>query len=100
VKDNYRIRAEIRDYSAEVAIYASTDTHAATSITISTEPIEDAAKHPRPGIVLPMQIAQNLLDGLIQAGVRPTNNVDKATQNKHLEDMRSIVFHQLKMEKP
>ena len=57
-----------------------------------------------PGIMLDDQAAQQLMDDLWRGGLRPTEGRGSAgslvATERHLEDMRSLVFNKLKVEKP
>ncbi len=46
------------------------------------------------------EFAQELMDGLWRAGVRPNDGSSPSDMGRHLEDFRAIVFAQLKVEKP
>lgn len=67
----------------------------AIAITMKSLP-EDEAFAPEPALSLDLNGAQNLMDELWNAGVRPTEGTGSAgslaATERHLEDMRSIVF--------
>lgn len=67
------------------------------------EPIVDGG-HPVPSLSLPRGANQNLMDELWRAGLRPTEGSGSAgslaATEKHLADMRAIVFNKLEVTKP
>ena len=73
----------------------------ATSINV--EPVEDNSSVD-PLLVLPENQAQKLIDALWAGGLRPTEGHGSAGQlgatEKHLNDMRNIVFDQLCVKSP
>ena len=48
-----------------------------------------------PSLALSKKVAQELIDSLFMAGIRPTEWVNHDEMNAHLQDMRKIVFHKL-----
>lgn len=60
--------------------------------------------HVKPSFTLSYDAAQELMDALYSAGIRPRQARDHATTvdaiNKHLTDMRAIAFGMLEMVKP
>lgn len=101
MSEHLRIRAQRANYSSNIEIAICTKTHAAKTLTM--EPISEAE------ILYPMATinkneAQELMDDLWHAGIRPsdgTGNIGQlqATQ-QHLKDMREITFKKLGMETP
>lgn len=57
----------------------------------------------QPAFYLRMQEAQELMDELWRCGVRPTEAAGSAGQaaamQKHLDDMRTVAWHALKLQK-
>lgn len=57
-----------------------------------------------PTLEIPPERAQQLMDDLWSAGLRPTEGRQSegvtAAQARHLEDMRAIAFNRLKVEQP
>lgn len=66
--------------------------------------VEDGATWAEPFTTLSMDAAQNLMDELWFLGFRPERGEmsvgQVAATEKHLQDMRSIVFEKLKVKKP
>ena len=95
-----RIRAFIADYRSHVNITLQDGAnHFAKNIVF--EQIEDNA-YIRPSLEIGIPAAQELMDDLWQAGLRPSEGTGsagslKATEN-HLKDMRKILFKQLDLE--
>lgn len=67
-------------------------------------PLERGMPASGPTFTLDGDSAQQLIDGLWQAGLRPTQGRQSegvtAAQARHLEDMRALAFTKLNMEKP
>lgn len=67
---------------------------------ILTEPKDDGTRY-RPSLSIPEGTAQMLMDQLWRCGYRPTEARSGAgtveAMQRHLDDMRNIAFHQLKM---
>lgn len=67
------------------------------------EPV-DIRSSARPTFELSAELAQNVMDDLWSAGIRPTEGRQSegvtAAQARHLEDMRTVAFAKLNIEKP
>lgn len=67
-------------------------------------PIEPGSPASAPTFSLHGDAAQQLIDALWQAGLRPTQGRQSegvtAAQARHLEDMRALAFTKLNVEKP
>lgn len=69
------------------------------SITFEDRP-RCAALDAEPTLSLNREGAQKLMDDLYDAGLRPSQERRSEAQGRHLEDMRTIAFGKLKIEKP
>ena len=108
IPSNMQIRALKRDWGNGIEIIARQRIEQASgsikTMTISEVKLEEASElaEVRPVCILDNNAAQELMDSLWDAGIRPTNGSGSAgalaaTQN-HLEDMRALVRHLSKME--
>jgi hypothetical protein len=72
---------------------------AKTRAVIQLEKLEEACV-PTPSFTLDIEQAQTLMDDLWNAGIRPTEGSGSAgamrAVERHLEDMRTLVFHPIK----
>ena len=68
----------------------------AQPITMYVPPPEEEGITKSPFMVLDSDAAQNLLDQLYEAGVRPSHGVDKGdvilAKDEHIKDLRTLVF--------
>ena len=55
---------------------------------------------PRSNISLAADDARQLIDDLWHMGIRPTHFKGSSDMDQHLQDMRTIVFDKLKIERP
>ena len=82
---------------------ASFDWSVANPVTFTVRTDDDATLTP-PMMQFTPQQAQLMMDELWAVGLRPTQGQQSEGQmgatTRHLEDMRALVFHQLRMEKP
>jgi len=76
--------------SIDIILY-ETDSKTITQFFLEREQVEEGVQ-PGPSFVLRYEEAQGLMDQLWDCGLRPSEgNAGTATQ-KHLEDMRRLVF--------
>ncbi len=82
----------------------ATDEHGKKHIMVTDKPLYRSLSMgidtPPSNFHINDESAQQLMDDLWQGGVRPSNTSNATEMGRHLEDMRAIVFDQLKIEKP
>ena len=78
------------------AVYMKTNGGIVTNLSITVDNSEPDGLYQSPPLVLAEEDAQNLLQELWNAGIRPNNGEGTTAQvaalKSHLEDMRSLVF--------
>lgn len=98
IKD-FSIRASKVNFSSHIELLGMTRTHIAEPLTMVPH---DQSMIPQPTCVMTIHQAQVLIDDLWQAGLRPSEGTGSAGQlaatQKHLADMRTIAFKQLKID--
>lgn len=68
---------------------------------VFSPPVDDSVMFTDPMLRMPVASAQNLMDELWSAGLRPTEGAGSAgslaATERHLADMKAIAFHTLKI---
>lgn len=68
---------------------------------VFTPPVDDGVMFTDPMLRMPVASAQNLMDELWNAGLRPSEGTGSAgslaATERHLADMKTIAFHALKI---
>src|SRR3990167_8536848 len=81
-------------------VYMKANGMIVTDLKITVDNSKDPTAYVSPPLVLDEHSAQNLLQELWNAGVRPNNGEGTSAQvdslKYHLEDMRKLVFNHLK----
>lgn len=85
-------------YEVRARYQTTTDVYRANELIF--EKVVEIGEISRPAFELDKDEAQDLMNALYQAGVRPTETFDQTSQIEsikyHLEDMRKLVFTKLK----
>jgi hypothetical protein len=91
-----KARAQRSPWSGDVEVLLMTDTHVVTNLTLSPRP---ELTRVEPSFRLELTNAQLLMDELWQCGIRPSEGTGSAgamaATEKHLADMRKLVFETL-----
>lgn len=98
-----RIYHRLWNYDFAVLLFENIDGKRCIGREVAFEPSAEGAHEPNPTFSLTMEQAQRLIDDLWHAGLRPVAGKQSegvtAAQARHLEDMRSIAFAKLNIEK-
>ena len=98
---NLELRAERRIYADDIALYVVDPQNEAIGVDITMEKVERGAQWPQPTMTLKYREAQALMDQLWSCGLRPSEGSGSAgslaATERHLEDMRALVFKEEKL---
>lgn len=101
----FRLRAQLECWNDSIGLYIIARDGVDPSkryglAPLSFQPLEPYIETPR-SLALRSRHAQQLMDDLYAAGIRPTEGKGSigavTAQEKHLQDLRGILFHQLKI---